>query len=196
MPLLQSYLESHSKIWDDLDSEWQALSANHVDPKPVYHSTYRAIRQHHFISICTCFLQIGLDEKSLFYQAMASTGLGSVLRLLLLLGLALCCFQHGRSFAKLQQESAASFRERSGGGLRQKFKEYLDIELNQDEKRLLSKISTAGAEGNGMRSVLLSHHTQGMRFLSTQLHYMLLCVVARTGKVQRYLNRASRDVNS
>ena len=81
------------------------------------------------------FFRLVWDEKSLFYPAMASTGLESVL-CLLLLGLALCSFQHGCSFAKPRQESAASYRERSGGALRGKVTEF--IELNPDESRLLS----------------------------------------------------------
>ncbi len=123
------------------------------------------------------------DEESLFYQAMASTGLGSVLRLLLLLGLALCFFQHGRSFAKLQQESSASLRERSGLGLRKKFDAYLNIKLSPNEKRLLSKISAAGErrQWGAARSVFASYAGDAVPIYSAALHAAVRCRKYREG---------------
>ncbi len=107
---------------------------------------------------------------------MVSNGLGSVLRLLLL-GLALCFFQHGHSFAKLQQESLGSFRERSGRGRREKVDAYLDIKLNQDEKRLLSKISTAGErrQWSAVRSAIASYAGDAVPIYTAALHAAVRC---------------------
>ena len=118
--------------------------------------------------------------KSLFYQAMASNGLGSVLRLLLL-GLALCFFKHGCSFAKLQQESSASFRERSGGAIREKVTEV--IKLNHDERRLLSKISAAGErrQWGAARSAFASYTGDAVPIYTAALHAAMRCQEYREG---------------
>ena len=122
------------------------------------------------------FFRLVWDVESLFSKAMASTGLGSVLRLLLL-SLALCFFQHGRSFAKPRQESAASYRERTGSGLREKFDAYLDIKLNRDEKRLLTKISTAGEreEWSVVRSAFVSYTGDAVPIYTAGLHAAVRC---------------------
>ena len=121
------------------------------------------------------FFRLVWDEDSLFYQAMASNGLGSVLRLLLLLGLALSFFQQGGSFARLRQESAASLR--SGRGLREKFHAYLDIKLNHDEKRVLSKISTAGErrQWSTVRSAFASYAGDAVPIYTATLHAAVRC---------------------
>ena len=127
------------------------------------------------------FLRLVWDEESLFYQAMASTGLGSVLRLLLLLGLVLCCFQHERSFAKLGQPSTASLREKSGLELREKVTEV--IKLNPDEKRLLSKISTAGErrQWRAVRSAFASYTGDAVPIYTAALHAAVRCREYREG---------------
>lgn len=114
---------------------------------------------------------------------MASNGLGSVLRLLLLLGLALCFFQHGRSFAKLRQESSSAVLERSGRGAREKFKAYLDIKLNQAEKNLLSKISTAGErrQWSAVRSAFASYTGDAVPIYTAGLHAAVRCREYREG---------------
>ena len=111
---------------------------------------------------------------------MASTGLGSVLRLLLL-GLAFCSFQHGCSFAKPRQESADSYRERSGGAVRRKVTEF--IKLNPDEKRLLSKISTAGErrQWSAVRSAFASYAGDAVPIYTAALHAALRCREYREG---------------
>ena len=123
------------------------------------------------------FFRLVWDEESLFYQAMAFTGLASVLRLLLLLGLTLCVFHHGRSFAKLRQESSSSVLERSGRGAREKFKAYLDIKLNQAEKNLLSKISTAGErrQWSAVRSAFASYTGDAVPIYTAGLHAAVRC---------------------
>ena len=122
------------------------------------------------------FFRLVWDEESLSYQAMASTGLESVLRLLLL-GLALCFFQHVCTFAKLRQESLLSFRERSGRGLRHKYESSFDSKLNQDEKRLLSKISTAGERRHWReaRSAFASYAGDAVPIYSEALHAAVRC---------------------
>ncbi len=127
------------------------------------------------------FFRLVWDEENLFYQAMASNGLGSVLRLLLLLGSALCFFQHGCSFAKLRQESAASFRERSGGALREKVTEF--IKLNPDEQKLLSKISTAGdrRQWSAVRSAIASYAGDAVPIYTAALHAAVRCEQYREG---------------
>ena len=111
---------------------------------------------------------------------MASNGLGSVLRLLLL-GLALCFFQHGHSFAKPRQESSASFRERSGGELRQKWNGY--IELSRDERRLLSKISSAGdgRQWSAVRSAFAAYAGDALPIYTAALHAAVRCQEYREG---------------
>ena len=120
------------------------------------------------------FFRLVWDVESLFSKAMASNGLGSVLHLLLL-GLALCFFQHGRSFAKLRQPSTASLRERSGLELREKVREV--IKLNQDEKRLLSKISTAGErrQWSAVRSAIASYAGDAVPIYTSALHAAVRC---------------------
>lgn len=114
---------------------------------------------------------------------MASNGFGSVLRLLLLVGLTLCVFPHGRSFAKPRQESSASVLERSGRGLREKFDAYLDIELNQDEKKILSKISTAGErrQWSAVRSAFASYTGNAVPIYTAALHAAVRCREYRQG---------------
>ena len=109
---------------------------------------------------------------------MVCNSLGSVLRLLLLLlGLVLPFFHHGYSFAKLRQPSIASLRERSGLALREKFDAYLDIKLNQDEKRLLSKISTAGErrQWRKVRSAFASYTGDAVPIYTAALHAAVRC---------------------
>ena len=114
---------------------------------------------------------------------MVSSGLGSVLRLLLLLGVTLCICHHGQSFAKLRQESLVSLRERSGLGLRHKYESSFDSKLNQDEKRLLSKISTAGErrQWSVVRSALASYTGDAVPIYTAALHAAVRCREYREG---------------
>ena len=126
------------------------------------------------------FFRLVWDVESLFSKAMASTGLGSVLRLLLL-GLTLCSFKHGCTFAKLGQPSTASLREKSGLELREKVTEF--IKLNPDEKRLLSKISTAGErrQWRAVRSALASYTGDAVPIFTAALHAAVRCREYREG---------------
>ena len=112
---------------------------------------------------------------------MVSNALASVLRLLLLLGLAICVFPHGRSFAKLRQETSASFRERSGGELREKVTEF--IKLNPDESRLLSKISAAGGrrEWSAVCSAFASYAGDAIPIYTATLYAAVRCQEYREG---------------
>ena len=93
-------------------------------------------------------------------QAMASGVLRSVLPLLLLLSLLLHPFQSGHSFAKLQQESSAAIRERSGHALRTPAAGNVgNIKLDREERGIVALISNAGErrEWGAARSAFASY---------------------------------------
>ena len=114
---------------------------------------------------------------------MTSNVLGSLLPLLLLLGLVLHTFGHGSVFARLRQKPIAEFREQSGLVLRKKARGLGDFELSSNEKRLVTAISRAGEkrEWSSVKTAITTYAGDATPVFSAALHAAVRCQEYKAG---------------
>ena len=114
---------------------------------------------------------------------MTSNVGGSLLPLLLLLGLVLDPFGHGLVFARLRQKSSAEFREQSGLVLRKKARGLGDFELTSSEKRLVTAISRAGEkrEWSSVKTAITPYAGDAAPVFSAALHASVRCQEYKAG---------------